>query len=759
MMLLLLFPVVSALGNSSTTRVYIVGNFSSTAEENRWFIIGAANRTFPHADAGFNVIVNFSVKAGNKTTPHGLYNFSAISAHGGNHSGKTNVSNIVTVELFKADKGIIPKSRLEGEPFFINLSRDTEKENPFEPNRTNSTEPGAFLTLRWQVQAVGPPGFNWSFQARALNTTSNNPRNVSAVVIHDIVNTLPATAAADVTPPSFENFTLNVSSAKFNDSIKWSARFFDETQAGTYTCGYNNGTSFFNFTGGSWTNASTANCNLRVNSTRSANFTVQMYFKDDAGNGNKTGFLSFIVDDSSPYWAVNITNKTINENSGLQLYETITNYCRDDDGDSKTLSVQQENSVQLDVTVFSGNETIYVNPGTDFVGNSTPTIGCTANSVLVNTSFRASVTDQNPAAFGTVNTSSQNATYGQKYSINITWTDTQGIKNIEFRSNYSGSWQAYPVLNISSTVNSTNMDVTFNFSGLEASAGLLYFNFTANDTSGNKNETMTAQTINVSKAVPRLLLFINGTNGAKSVDQALKVDFLVNLSVGRSTGETTQGVQVQLWTNLSQADLKLWDNGTSPLTNITALANYATGAHRVLANMSESENLTAGSNGPFILTVSGITLVVNIGNNGNFSLVNITNKDHRFGNFINQSDTVGIFNITVSSNTTFSFVDIYARINTTFSHPLNITYFPQVANSSRHQDVVNLTTTYQRIWRNVSRGSNVSIWGYISLYNYTQGFGTHFQNISFFNNITNATYTTNRTYISYQWLFEGREAT
>lgn len=838
MLLLISINVSLAYANNTAGSISIVGNGSSAT---KMYIDGPANYTFASAEPGYNTVVNFSVKISGHQ--HGLYNISTVS---GNLSGNYNESNRLLFEIFKQDKGIVPKGRVYGEPFFINVSKG-ERENPYTMNATNATEPGQTITLVWAVTAVGPAGYNWSFFLRSSNGTTY--LNQSATLLHDIVLTL-APPTPDTNNPAYQNFTLNDTNAKlnfsikwsayltddvsagnyicgynngtlwanqssqswvngttvncasrinssagtnisvqiyftdatgngnktnelsfivsvdadpyalnfalndtnakFNDSIKWSAQLFDDVAGGGYSCGYNNGSAWWNFTGGSWTNTSTVNCIQRVNSTRGTNFSVQIYFSDTNGFKNKTNELSFIVADTSPIWASNISNKTLNENSGLQLYETITNFCTDADGDSVTYSVQSENTAQADITTYSGNSTIYVNPATNYVGTSSPIIGCTANSVLANTSFVVTVTDQNPPAFGGINTTAQNTTYGQLFSINITWFDTQGVRNVEFNSNYTGSWKAYGVYNISGN---RSMDYTINFSAFSVRAGLMYFNFSANDSNGNKNQT-SIQTLNISKAVPIVKLYINGTNGDKTLNFDAVADFSINLSVG----QTQQKVTVQLWTNLSQANLKLWDSGLPLLINITPLSGYATGRHRIFANVSETENMTSSSEGPFVLTISGISLTVAISNNGNFSLINFTSKNHKYGNFKNQSDTVGIFNITVNSNTTVPYVDVYARINTTFILPLNISYFPQVSNSSNFAYVINLTTTYQRVLRNISTGStNNFIWGFISLYNATPGMGTHFVNISYFSNFTNYTYTTNRTYIAHQWLFEGRE--
>ncbi|MGC9310091.1 MAG: DNRLRE domain-containing protein, partial [Candidatus Aenigmatarchaeota archaeon] len=234
--------------------------------------------------------------------------------------------------------------------------------------------------------------------------------------------------------------------------------------------------------------------------------------------------------------------------------------------------------------------------------------GCSAaNRPYLNITFTDT---KNPEYSGITQSPSGNSTYGQDVLCNATWTDNVGIGTVYFRSNYTGTWENYTASNTSSEYYYTIPSAEL--TGLES----VGWNFWANDTSGNWNQTMPVQVFTVQKASSNLTLYLNGTDGDLGYHQNDLANFTAALGAG--------GFDVEIWTNLL-GGMQLWDSGPSPLENITNLS-YGYGSYTVKANFSGNENYTASESNhtltisqdpvpPTITNVSPVNLTYGVGTN------------------------------------------------------------------------------------------------------------------------------------------------
>lgn len=111
------------------------------------------------------------------------------------------------------------------------------------------------------------------------------------------------------------------------------------------------------------------------------NDSVWAVFTDNYGLGDfDLRFLDYVYDinNSVPVWNYNISNTTINENTGEQVYLTnLSDYASDPNFDPYSFSVQIENISQVDCEVYDNSTDWRLNltPATDWFGLANCTIG------------------------------------------------------------------------------------------------------------------------------------------------------------------------------------------------------------------------------------------------------------------------------------------------------------------------------------------------------------------------------------------------
>ncbi len=229
-----------------------------------------------------------------------------------------------------------------------------------------------------------------------------------------------------------------------------------------------------------------------------------------------------------------------------------------------SLVLRTPESASLTADLFCSKESI----------SGSPT-GC---SVSQRPYLNITYTDSQPPIYSNViQLPSGNPEYGDSVQCNSTWEDNVDLSAVIFRSNYTGSWENYTPSNLGSVY-----DYIIPISQLTGGE-VVGWNYWANDTAANWNNSMPAQSFTVQKATPTLNLYLNGTDDDVGYYQNDTTNFTVSLSV--------PGMTVELWTDLT-GTMQLWDSGSSPLENLTKL-DYSHGIYLIKGNFSGNENYTA----------------------------------------------------------------------------------------------------------------------------------------------------------------------
>ncbi len=261
------------------------------------------------------------------------------------------------------------------------------------------------------------------------------------------------------------------------------------------------------------------------------------------------------------------TEDTQNTNAVGWVCWNITNMITDDCGEG------DNNISMVLVTPESGN-----NLQDRFCSKESTTGSPTGCSVSQRPYLNITYTDNHPPTYSNIIQSpSGNPDYEISVHCNSTWEDNVDLSTVIFRSNYTGSWQNYTPSNSGSVYNYTIP--TSQLTGGE----VVGWNYWANDTAANWNNSMPIQSFTVQKATPILNLYLNGTDDDRGYYYNDTANFTVVLSYS--------GGAIELWTNLTGV-MQLWNSGLSPLENITML-DYSYGIYIIKGNFSGNENYTA----------------------------------------------------------------------------------------------------------------------------------------------------------------------
>jgi len=160
--------------------------------------------------------------------------------------------------------------------------------------------------------------------------------------------------------------------------------------------------------------------------------------------------------------------------------------------------------------------------------------------------------------------------------LNITWTDNVEIDKVFIEGNWSGSSRNYTMLNHSEVdVYSYNETLP---------AGTFYWKSYANDTSDNWNVS-DIWYFTIAKGPTLTRLFLNGTEGnrAYNKNEVANITSTVNIT----------GKNIQLWTDFTGTIQNVSNSpGSTPLTNITNIANLNLSTYNITAYFAEDQNYT-----------------------------------------------------------------------------------------------------------------------------------------------------------------------
>jgi hypothetical protein len=207
-------------------------------------------------------------------------------------------------------------------------------------------------------------------------------------------------------------------------------------------------------------------------------------------------------------------------------------------------------------------------------------------------------------------TNASNYSSTQGYQFNATVTDTTGISYVWVEQNFTGTL-------VNTTVTSCGTNIyCYNVSPLEANPISYYMKWWANDSSANHNLNNSdyVHYYQVNKSYIPITLYINGTNGDKTANNASTGNFTANFSASYS-------FNITLYTNLT-GTMVLWDGQNSPLRNYTLLNQYvARSGYLIIANFSNANFTYAQANHSLSLNESNQPNI----NNWKWNVTNATN--------------------------------------------------------------------------------------------------------------------------------------
>jgi len=232
----------------------------------------------------------------------------------------------------------------------------------------------------------------------------------------------------------------------------------------------------------------------------------------------------------------------------------------------------------------------------------------------------------------------------QRYEFNATVVDNVALSWVKIEHNFTGTLTNYTV----STMNGNEYYYDY---GILA-AGYYQFRWWANDTNGNLNSSI-INYYQVNKSYLPMTLYINGTNGDVTTNNATTANFTANFS-------SSNTFSITLHTNLT-GSMTLLDTQNSPLMKDTVLNPYiARTGYFIIANWSGNQNYTISNATHYLsLNESNIpninTFVFNISNMTNYSSIqgyqfNATVSDANLDKvWIEQNFTGALQNVTIGS--------------------------------------------------------------------------------------------------------------
>ncbi len=178
--------------------------------------------------------------------------------------------------------------------------------------------------------------------------------------------------------------------------------------------------------------------------------------------------------------------------------------------------------------------------------------------------------DVTPPRYGSTSaTPASGSTYPLTATFNATWTDNGALGMVDIEDNFTGAWRNDTMTAVGGGL--------YTFTAALA-AGNYSWRSVANDTAGNRNNSMAYMTYTVAKAAGQARLLLNASDANLTVDQ----DIIVNVTAQRTAGE---------------GKMDVLENGTSIGTGsppVYVLKNYTMpGTYLLTARLNATQNYTA----------------------------------------------------------------------------------------------------------------------------------------------------------------------
>lgn len=491
-------------------------------------------------------------------------------------------------------------------------------------------------------------------------------------------NTTTVTFWVDSIYPSWTaNDTVPVSGLEYNpnQSYTFKINFTDfGSDMSNITVSFNSSNTTY-----SYSDVSEANLSHVVSTLSAANFTYYYKGCDNLGNCNFTDV-----------WTYEVRKADITSNLFINNAE-------------ENLTKVYNPSLEINVTVYDTNlsSTIYFNN----VSKTNPYNLTTIGAGLYN------VTSINE---GNANYTGTNITYWIRISKAGT-TTTLYLNNS--RSNFTASYGTP----INFTAYTTNLSVQLFVNHSSVSnpftdlIGPGFWNITANNT-GNNNYTSSEESwyARINKQNTSIALYIDGTRDDKTISDDSVVNFTVYLF---NDSSENIALNVTFSNNFSGTFVEHQRN-VSPLYNQTNIEQFtALKYYNVGGRFNGTTNYSVSAEN-WTIFITSLNWTVNFSRGCNisqltYSCMNFTNNSFTGLGPCNQTSTCGLFNVTLEEAGSGTNATFHVKINRTI-HRVPI-YLSNTSNYTR--DAINLSTSFQEIYANLTRGSSIMLWHFMDFLN------------------------------------------
>ncbi len=346
------------------------------------------------------------------------------------------------------------------------------------------------------------------------------------------------------------------------------------------------------------------------------------YANDTSNNWNRTDKWLFTIAQATP--DINLTLNSIRGNVTINVGDSIWLNGSTVTGDSSAMLELYLDGVLQNSNKTVANYTLFPALG---LKNVTLNYLTTQNYTAGSVTYWVTVGDWVAPAWSN-NKSSTPAVYDAAFNsrFNITWQDNVAVMNVTLESNYSGTPTNYSMINSSATV--------WNYSMGILPVGSYYWKSYANDTTGNENST-DIWYFTISRATPVIVLTVNGSASATSIDE----DSSIWLNGSLTTGDSDYTLEMYI-DNVLKAT-----NTSGPVTNYTLFDTP--GAFNVTLRHLQTQNYTE-YNKSLILTVNDKTAPA--WSNNQSYLTSVYNASFLAHFNITWTDNVGIDKVLFESN-------------------------------------------------------------------------------------------------------------
>jgi len=446
--------------------------------------------------------------------------------------------------------------------------------------------------LNWTINVTGAVNTAYKIDVNFSSSSSSVTENDTDDAVIKIT---------DTTPPKWsDNSTNNTIAGR---PTEFSLRWTDNVGLDSYIFSFDNCTgTLSNITTGTLSGTNDwSNVGLVINSTEGCTIRWKVYANDTSDNRNVSDEFSFVTLSTIPYIEVNLRNPDpgvyidsnpleVTQYTTFVVNATVT--CRNDDCDEVNGTVRYNSSggfVPINETI--GGFPLYVSdPSTPEAGTNEQTCGsmsedetCQLNWTVnatgtvgkgykIDVNFSSSsvtendtddavvkIADQTPPKWSnsvTYPTSPTTYSPAQNYQFNVTWQDLDtSVDVVQIEHNFNGVLANYTV------TTSQGSEYYYDYSDL--SAGVYVWRMYANNTYGSENRT-DQWTYIVQPGSSEAWLYLNGTRDNLDMNATQYLNTTAIL-------QTPSSGYIEIWTNYSDGQWKIWDSGDSPLENITQI--------------------------------------------------------------------------------------------------------------------------------------------------------------------------------------------